>query len=284
MDPFGNRQPKNYGIKWHTPGCYVFVPGFFLFFFCMVGTIVYVLNEQWYDLYPLLLGFACVGIFVCVIGLVICFIWLCAEKNRLDLELFKISCKEFWTCKCSKRGCYHMCACCFIRHNKVAAVDPEKTSVHDSRSQSPQSFIVYEESPRTTTSPLDQKSEHSSKTSSTASIINVAAREQTEETEVDNTGKLHVWYEMIYNVHFSFSNSCGLWLTYVNRNQRNAKYIFHQHVSCFYNWLECVWSQIWTTFFVQVGLRTEVPCTPSSTRPGFELMTSRWWQYSSNLL
>ena len=34
-------------------------------------------------------------------------------------------------------------------------------------------------------------------------------------------------------------------------------------------------------FLVQVQLRTEVPHTPSSTRPGFELMTSRSWQYSS---
>ena len=30
---------------------------------------------------------------------------------------------------------------------------------------------------------------------------------------------------------------------------------------------------------VQVRLRTEVSSTPSSTRPGFELMTSRSWQY-----
>ena len=32
---------------------------------------------------------------------------------------------------------------------------------------------------------------------------------------------------------------------------------------------------------VQVRFRTEVLCTPSSTRPGFELMTSRLWQYIS---
>ena len=32
-------------------------------------------------------------------------------------------------------------------------------------------------------------------------------------------------------------------------------------------------------FLVQVQLRTEVLCTPSSTRSGFELMTSRSWQY-----
>ena len=30
---------------------------------------------------------------------------------------------------------------------------------------------------------------------------------------------------------------------------------------------------------VQIQLRTEVLCTPSLTRPGFELMTSRSWQY-----
>ena len=34
-------------------------------------------------------------------------------------------------------------------------------------------------------------------------------------------------------------------------------------------------------FMVQVRLRTEVPRTPSSTRPEFELMTSRSWEYSS---
>ena len=34
-------------------------------------------------------------------------------------------------------------------------------------------------------------------------------------------------------------------------------------------------------FLLQVRLRTEVPRTPSSTRLGFELMTSRSWQYSS---
>ena len=34
--------------------------------------------------------------------------------------------------------------------------------------------------------------------------------------------------------------------------------------------------EIWTIIcLVQVRLRTEVPRTPSSTRPGFELMTSR---------
>ena len=34
-------------------------------------------------------------------------------------------------------------------------------------------------------------------------------------------------------------------------------------------------------FFAQVRLRTEVPSTPSSTRPGLELMTARSWQYIS---
>ena len=34
-------------------------------------------------------------------------------------------------------------------------------------------------------------------------------------------------------------------------------------------------------FWVQVRLMTEVPPTPSSTRTGFELMTSRSWQCSS---
>ena len=32
-------------------------------------------------------------------------------------------------------------------------------------------------------------------------------------------------------------------------------------------------------FLIQVRLRTEVPCTPSTTRLGFELMTSRSWQH-----
>ena len=34
-------------------------------------------------------------------------------------------------------------------------------------------------------------------------------------------------------------------------------------------------------FWVQVQLRTEVLCSTSFTRPGFELMTSRSWQYTS---
>ena len=42
---------------------------------------------------------------------------------------------------------------------------------------------------------------------------------------------------------------------------------------CLYQWFKI--------FLVQVRLRTEVPCTPSSTRPGLELMTSRSWQYIS---
>ena len=43
---------------------------------------------------------------------------------------------------------------------------------------------------------------------------------------------------------------------------------------------EATWAAI-KTFLVQVRLRTEVPITPSSTRSGFELMTSRSWQYIS---
>ena len=35
------------------------------------------------------------------------------------------------------------------------------------------------------------------------------------------------------------------------------------------------------SFLIQVRLRTEVPSTPSSTRLGFKLMTSRSWQYIS---
>ena len=34
-------------------------------------------------------------------------------------------------------------------------------------------------------------------------------------------------------------------------------------------------------YLVQVRLRTEVLCTPSSTRPGFEILTPRSWQYLS---
>ena len=34
-------------------------------------------------------------------------------------------------------------------------------------------------------------------------------------------------------------------------------------------------------FLVQVRLRTDIPCTPSSIRLGFELMTSRSWRYTS---
>ena len=34
-------------------------------------------------------------------------------------------------------------------------------------------------------------------------------------------------------------------------------------------------------YLIQVRLRTEVPSTPSSTRPGLELMTSRSWQHIS---
>ena len=31
-------------------------------------------------------------------------------------------------------------------------------------------------------------------------------------------------------------------------------------------------------FWFKYDLGAEVLCTPSSTQPGFELMTSRWWQ------
>ena len=37
----------------------------------------------------------------------------------------------------------------------------------------------------------------------------------------------------------------------------------------------------WWLFFVTVRLRIEVLSTPSLTRPGFELMTSRSWQHTS---
>ena len=37
---------------------------------------------------------------------------------------------------------------------------------------------------------------------------------------------------------------------------------------------------IWIVFFVQVRLRTEALCIPSSTPSGFKLMTSRSWQYA----
>ena len=38
----------------------------------------------------------------------------------------------------------------------------------------------------------------------------------------------------------------------------------------------------WLVFLVQVRLRTEVLHTPSSTRPGFKLTTSRSWQHISS--
>ena len=44
--------------------------------------------------------------------------------------------------------------------------------------------------------------------------------------------------------------------------------------------MECnEWSIVF--ILIQVRLRTEVPSTLSSTRPGFELMPSRSWQYIS---
>ena len=46
--------------------------------------------------------------------------------------------------------------------------------------------------------------------------------------------------------------------------------------------VSCRSDKITKTFFsVQVQLRSEVLCTPSSTQLGFKLMTSRSWQYIS---
>ena len=46
-------------------------------------------------------------------------------------------------------------------------------------------------------------------------------------------------------------------------------------------WVISVLTQCHILILIQVRLRTEVSSTPSSTQPGFELMTSRSWQYTS---
>ena len=63
---------------------------------------------------------------------------------------------------------------------------------------------------------------------------------------------------------------------------------FKRNVLPHYLWgdFKCMGSQIWLMhwqliFLVQVWLRTDVLCTPSSTWPGFEFMTSGSWQYIS---
>ena len=54
---------------------------------------------------------------------------------------------------------------------------------------------------------------------------------------------------------------------------------FMRVLLCYTNWMFCPYFRLWLLlifiFLVQVRLRTEVLRTPHSTRPGFELITSR---------
>ena len=112
--------------------------------------------------------------------------------------------------------------------------------------------------------------------------------------------QLYYYYTVIYVHHYQISILCDY---AVFRFIRANKTPLSVNVSCL-SWcaammhcrygvllpkrmgrfkcvLLCQGSKLWDIFCLQVRLKAEVLCTPSSTRPRFKLVTSRSWQHTS---